>query len=178
MKVNVGAMLTFAGTGAFFGFLLAVLAYGPYENQLFAYGIYVGLIIGALLGIRADEEWNFRTSSVSFLLGIAMTLILALWWVYRGIDARFANIMLGIVLGTGLLVKPTNFTDALVSPATYLGGTTTALLLLKNYGSFQSVEHGVTAILVFTGSAMALIFFGALGRWGFEKFRNFGKKRK
>ena len=175
MGVNVGATLTFAGLGAFFGFLLAVFAYGPYENQLFAYGIYVGLIVGAILGVKADKEWNFRTSAVSFLLGIAMTLILALWWVERGIDPTFANVMLGLVLGTSLLVKPKNFTDALVSPATYLGGTATSLLLLRNYGSFQSVEHGVTSVLVFTGGAMAFTFFGALGRWGFEKFRNFGK---
>ncbi|NJE48688.1 hypothetical protein [Thermococcus sp. 9N3] len=178
MKVNVGATLTFAGVGAFFGFLLAVFAYGPYENQLFAYGIYVGLIIGAVLGLRADEEWDFRTSAVSFVLGAVVTLALALWWANRGINATFANVMLGIVLGTSLFIKPTNFTDALLSPATYLGGASAVLLLLKDYGPLQSVEHGVTAILIVTGSAMALTFFGALGRWGFEKFRNFGRKGK
>jgi len=175
MKVNVGATLTFAGVGAFFGFLLAALAYAPIENQLFAYGIYLGLVLGAFFGLRASEEWDFRTSAVSFVLGIVVTLILALWWVGRGISAMFANVMLGIILGTSLLVKPTNFTDALLSPATYLGGASAVLLLLKSYEAFQAVEHGVTSILIFTGSAMVVVFSGALGRWGFEKFRRFGK---
>jgi hypothetical protein len=175
MKANVSAALTFAGLGAFFGFLLAVFAYGPYENQLFAYGIYVGLLIGALLGIKAGEEWEFRTAAISFLMGIFITLAIALWWAFRGINPTFANVMLGIVLGVSVLLKPANFTDALVSPATYLGGASVVLLTLREFGRFQSVEHGVTSLLIVTGSAMALVFFGALGRWGFEKFRDFGK---
>jgi len=178
MKANIGAALTFAGLGAFFGFLLAVLAYGPYENQVFAYGIYVGLIAGALLGIGAGDEWNFRTSAVSFVLGVFVTLVLAIWWGSRGLSAGLANVMLGVVLGASVAVKPTNFTDALVSPATYLGGASTVLLLLRNYGPLQSLEHGVTSIIIITGNAMAFTFFGALGRWGFEKFRSFGRGGK
>jgi len=163
------SVATFVGLGAFIGFIIAVLSYAPVENDLFAYGIYAGALIGAFMGLKWRVD--FRSAPAAFLLGLGVTFAVGLVWGVSGINVRLAQFLLALVMAAMVLIKPVNFTDVLLSPATYLGGFAIALLTLKFYSPLQGVEHGVTAVIIMTGSAITFVFFGSLARWGFEKFR-------
>ncbi len=48
--MNPRSVLTWAGVGAFVGFVVAVGMYSPTNNENFAYLIYVGMIVGGAFG--------------------------------------------------------------------------------------------------------------------------------
>ncbi|WP_297500111.1 hypothetical protein [Thermococcus sp.] len=169
--MNRRGILATAGLGAFLGFLLVIFSYSPFENELFLYAIPLGAIAGAFAGTRVGEK--FSASPVAFLLGLAVTLTLGLLWGMWGIgDARF---FLAFVTVLMLFIRPSSLKDVALVPANYTGGFALSLLALKFYGPIQAVEGGIHAIVVFSGMALTLSFFSALGRWGFEKFRSIEK---
>lgn len=60
------SILTGAGIGSFLGFIVAVALYSTLNNDGSVYLIYVGMLIGALLGIRYRIKVNASAYSFPF----------------------------------------------------------------------------------------------------------------
>jgi hypothetical protein len=171
--MNYRNALVFAGVGAFIGFMIAVLSYAPLEDYRFAYMIYGGAIIGAMFGGRSERE--FPSAFTAFLLGLLVTAMLGVVWGETGVTEWLWKLGLAVVMAVMLLVKPSGLLDVILSPVDYVGGFAIALLTLRFYGPIQGVENGITAIVVFSGSALTFAFMASLARYGFETFRNLKK---
>lgn len=161
------SILTGAGIGSFLGFIVAVALYSTLNNDGSVYLIYVGMLIGALLGIRYRIEVN--ASAYSFPFGFAVTVILAGIWMVRDVRPTEVYLFLAAVMTIMLFIKSEGLLDMFLVPITYFGGFTVAMLAFKGYQPLQEMEGAVVSLFVVGVMGAILAFFAVFARWAFTK---------
>lgn len=169
MKWN--SVLTWSGIGSFTGFLIAVALYSLRNIGNFVYLIYVGVLVGALLGLKYPVE--SRASAYSFPMGFLATSLLAGVWMVKSVSSLDLYLFLGIVTLILIIIGSNSLLDMFLVPITYFGGFSVAMLAFRGYEPLQGSEGAVMGLFVVGVMGAILAFFAVLGRWGFEKAKRF-----
>ncbi|WP_232462869.1 hypothetical protein [Thermococcus sp. P6] len=164
------SVLTWAGVGAFLGFAIAVGLYSATGNENFVYLIYLGTLLGGLLGVRYPME--MQASPFAFLLGFLATSLLAVLWTVTDIGTAGMYAFLAVVMALMMLSGFSCFLDMFLAPLTYVGGFGVAMLTFRGYPSLHGSEGAIAGL--FTAGIMGaiVVFFGVFARWAFIAARN------
>ncbi|WP_258084534.1 hypothetical protein [Thermococcus thermotolerans] len=172
--MNWRSVLTWAGIGAFIGFAIAVGMYSPMKNENFVYLIYIGMLAGALLGMRYPTDT--RASAYAFPLGFAATTLLAGLWMVKAVGSSDVYAFLAVVVAVMILIGANGFLDMFLVPLTYFGGFTVAMLTFKGYQPLQGSEGAVVGLFTVGVMGAILAFFGVFGRWAFTMAKNIPRR--
>ena len=172
--MNWRSVLTWAGIGAFIGFSIAVGMYSPMKNENFVYLIYIGMMAGALLGMRYPADT--RASAYAFPLGFTATTLLAGLWMVKAAGPSDVYAFLAVVVAAMILVSANGFLDMFLVPITYFGGFTVAMLTFKGYQSLQGSEGAVVGLFTVGIMGAILAFFAVFGRWAFAMAKNIPRR--
>ncbi|AJC72128.1 hypothetical protein X802_08130 [Thermococcus guaymasensis DSM 11113] len=147
--------VTGAGVGSLVAFLLAITTLPEDIDVYLVMGMYTAsMLIFAL--IFSKKEWQFKTSSLSYVSGMVIVAIAQMLSIYTGIGGGVVFFLVALSLFFILYSKPGGVFDVVLAGPLYFSGAMTVFVLESALG-IPAEQGEVWIVAIFVG------FLGMMG---------------